>query len=53
MTILLRQLVLIIGLSTLTLNALAAPNMPSPMEKRAVAVHYTDIAYAIIHLFLI
>jgi putative iron-regulated protein len=47
MTILLRQLVLIIGLSTLTLNALAAPSMPTPMEKRAVAVHYTDIAYAI------
>lgn len=45
MSVLLRQLLLIIGISTLVSNVLAA--LPSTSDKHAVAVHYTDMAYAI------
>ena len=45
MSVLLRQLLLIIGISILASNVLAA--LPSSSDKHAVAVHYTDMAYAI------
>lgn len=47
MSVLLRQVILLISLSTLILNAVAASQDEKLSDKRAVAIHYTELAYAI------
>jgi putative iron-regulated protein len=47
MLVLLRQFILLISLCAPILNAVAAPQEENLSDKRAVAIHYTELAYAI------
>ncbi|MEX1665640.1 imelysin family protein [Zhongshania arctica] len=47
MSVLLRQVILLISLSALILNAVAASQDEKLSDKRAVAIHYTELAHAI------
>lgn len=47
MSVLLRQVILVFSLCALILNAVAASQEENLSDKRAVAIHYTELAYAI------
>tara|TARA_R110001592_G_scaffold50620_7_gene156454 strand:- start:3873 stop:5138 length:1266 start_codon:yes stop_codon:yes gene_type:complete len=47
MSVLLRQVILLISLSALIINAVAASQDEKISDKRAVAIHYTELAHAI------
>ncbi|MFT7404532.1 imelysin family protein [Zhongshania sp.] len=47
MSVLLRQFILLISLSAIILNAVAASKEESLSDMRAVAIHYTELAHAI------